>query len=170
MTNPTLVSLQADEFQVPILFAPSPLASYRMLQKAPEVLRLRESLGQGAISDLTIRKFVAKLMQDLRQGERFRHEVVLAAIAVALESWGGGFADEYLNQLAALKVGEMSMSIRVAGECLKRRTSQATSQQRKSEVVTGQSPGPVIVLSYAALRELFPPHQENAARRYQCGV
>src|SRR5262245_19605534 len=97
-----LDSLKSDEFQAPFLFAPSPSASYRMLQKAPEIARIREALVQGSVSETDIRTFASELMRDLHKGERFPHDGVLAAIAVALEASPTPFADEYLNDLANL--------------------------------------------------------------------
>jgi hypothetical protein len=125
MENSHLSRLMTDDFQVPILFAPSPLASHRMLEKAPEVARLRKAIEEAAVSETEIRNFVSGALKDLKKDERFPHEVVLAAIAVALESSGSAFADEYLRELANLNASEMSLGIRVARECLQRRMSLA---------------------------------------------
>jgi hypothetical protein len=149
--NNLLERLQSDDFQVPILFAPTPLAVYKMLLREPLVLELRRDLAQGAITDSVVREFVVYLMKDLHRGQRFPHDVVLAAIAVAMESRATEFAEQYLTDLAKLRTAEMALSIRVARECLKNRVG------TRSKVTTLGSVSPKLgVLSYEDLGLAYP--------------
>lgn len=92
---------------------------------------MKEGLRQEAITDNTLRNFVSSLLQDLRRGERFPHELAVAAIAVALEGRATDFADEFLHDLSRLELAEMSACIRVARECWKDRM-QVTHTRSKS--------------------------------------
>ena len=116
-----LERLKSDEFAAEALFVSTASALRRFLAGRDEVAAIREGLRQGAIGDDTIRSFVSVLMRDLRYGERFPHELPLAALAVALELRSTDFADEFLHDLSALRLSEMSICIRVARECVRQR-------------------------------------------------
>jgi hypothetical protein len=61
------------------------------------------------------------LMKDFRIGQHFEHEIAIAAMAVALEKRSTAFAEEFLVDLAKLRLAEMPLCIRVARECVKHR-------------------------------------------------
>ena len=113
-----LERLKSEEFAAEALFLSTASALRRFLAGRNEVAAITEGLRQGAIGDDTIRGFVSVLMRDLRYGERFPHEFPLAALAVALELRPTDFAEEFLHDLSALRLSEMSLCIRVARECL----------------------------------------------------
>ena len=50
----------------------------------------------------------------------FAYEINLEAIAVALETYPGPFAEEYLKDLSRLKIPELPLAPRVARLCLTR--------------------------------------------------
>ena len=56
-----------------------------LLAAHAEVREIREALRQGAITEETIREFVSSLLAGFRVGQRFEHEMALAALAVVLE-------------------------------------------------------------------------------------
>ncbi|MBN1590372.1 MAG: hypothetical protein JW888_12730 [Pirellulales bacterium] len=121
MGSVVLHNLLSEEFGVATSCFGTPLALYHFLHTRPEVHAIQESFRQGALTEGTIRRFVVELLQDLHSGIRFPHELAICALAVALESRATDFAEEFLLDLARLRTAEMSLSIRVARECLKRR-------------------------------------------------
>jgi hypothetical protein len=123
MTVPLLESLKSEEFNDAVGFVLPPPALRQQLRAMKEVQRLRTVLESGDLSEETLRDFVSSLMRELRQGERFPHELALAALAVVLESRPTAFAEEFLHGLARLQLAEMVHAPRVAVECLKHRVS-----------------------------------------------
>ena len=133
MSGNVLEMLRSDEFALSAGFLSTPGPLRRFLAKSREVAAIRQALKQGAITEETLRRFVAGLMSDLRAGERFAHELPLAALAVALETRATDFAEEFLRDLVSLRLVEMGLCTRVARECLKRRTSLTRSKSRSFE-------------------------------------
>jgi hypothetical protein len=88
-----------------------------------EVQEVSEGLRLGTITPDAVRDFVAARMKDLRPRALFPHDVTLAALAVAMTQWNVPFADEYLREMATLKLAEMPLSPRVAEEVLTERSS-----------------------------------------------
>ncbi len=122
--------LTSDEFALSTASISTPEALRRLLLRSQIVHDIRESLRQGSITEDSIREFVSSLMKGFHVGARFEHEMALAALAVALERRPTDFAEEFLLDLAKLKLAEMPLCIRVARECLKHRmtTTQNTSK------------------------------------------
>ena len=123
MSCPTLEQLQSESFAVGVGFHSSPAALRRRLAKMPEVYAIRSALDHGGITESGIRQFVARLMKDFVCGEHFAYEDALSALCVAVEGRPTDFADEFLNDLAQLRLAELSLAIRVARECLGHRVS-----------------------------------------------
>lgn len=123
MSIEILESLKSDEFAISVAFLDTPAVLRKALLRTREVWAVREALRQEAITDDTIRRFVNGLLRDLHRGERFAHELAISALAVVLETWSTKFADEFLRDLAKLRLAEMSSCVRVACECLKNRVS-----------------------------------------------
>lgn len=111
-------------------FAGTPRAWTTVLRRHPDVRQLRTSLKMGALAHLDVSQLVREFLADFRQGQRFTHEVALAAIAVALEEWPSPFAERFLRELAALDIAEMPMSSRVARSCLVARSRVAGAAWR----------------------------------------
>lgn len=130
MTPKPLERLRTDEFAAVCMFLSTASAIRRQLLRTEEVRRIRGALNQGALRESDLRGFVSTLMRDLRAGERFEHEMAVAAIAVALERRPTAFAEEYLRDLARVKLAEMCLCSRVAQECLKHRDSVAGTRRR----------------------------------------
>ena len=130
MSVELLERLKSDAFAAEAVFFSTAGALRRILVGTSEVGAVKQALRQGAITEDSLRRFVADLMTDLRRGERFPHEVALAALAVVLEMRPTEFADEFLHDLSALRLSEMSLCIRVARECLKHRVSLSQNRGR----------------------------------------
>jgi hypothetical protein len=110
---------------------------------------VQDALQTGELSDPLLRGFVSSLLTAFRKGEVFQHDMAVAAIAVALERETTPFAEEYLRDLARLQAAEMSMSIRVARECLNQRHATLTGSpvsrmEMKTDAATtpGRDPAP----------------------------
>lgn len=116
-----LEQLTFNDFYLSLGFILPPPSMRRLLLASKEVQRVQESLRSGEITEAMIRDFVASLMGSLKKGLRFPHDLALASLAVALERRPTDFAEEYLCDLARLRLAEMSTSISVARECLKQR-------------------------------------------------
>ena len=85
MTVELLERLKSDAFAAEAVFLSTPSALRRFLVGTTEVAAIKQALRQGGITEDSLRRFVADLMTDLRRGERFPHELPLAALAVVLE-------------------------------------------------------------------------------------
>lgn len=121
MCRKVLDELISDSFVLSLGFLSTPTTLRRQLLRSKEVREVREALQQGAITEKTIREFVSSLLASFRVGARFEHELALATLAVVLERRPSDFAEEFLLDLAKLKLAEMPLCIRVARECLKHR-------------------------------------------------
>jgi hypothetical protein len=123
MSAAALRQLLTEEFAVKVGFLlPSP-ALRQVLLVAREVQEVRAALAEGSLREEDLREWVSSLLGELRAGERFPHDLAVAALAVTLEDRPTAFADEFLQDLARLETAEMSTSIRVARECLKYRVA-----------------------------------------------
>jgi hypothetical protein len=137
MSAGVLDRLSSEEFALAAGFLSTPSALRHFLRRTKEVGEIGLALKQGAITDDTLREFVSRLMQDFQRGERFMHQLVLAALAVAVERRPTEFAEEFLHDLARLQVAEMTMAIRVARECLRNRMSLAAATAKTRSLGSG---------------------------------
>jgi hypothetical protein len=128
MCRKLLDDLISDSFVLSVGFLSTPGALRRFLSRTREVRDIRESLRQGAITEETIREFVSSLLVGFHAGQRFEHELALGALAVVLERRPTNFAEEFLLDLATLKLTEMPLCIRVARECLQHRVTIAQNK------------------------------------------
>lgn len=121
MADHRLERLLSDEFQARLGGVSTAPALRRLLARTPEVLELQKALAEQTLPEDAVESFVAGLLKELRPGTRFAHDLVLAAVAVALENRQTPFTARYLHDLADLRLAELSTSIRVAAEVLKNR-------------------------------------------------
>ncbi len=116
-----LQRIRSDEF----IEAAFPISSARglraMLRARPEVVDLRRELTSGALTPSHVQTFVGELLSQLQRGRKLTEEVVLAAIAVAMETLPGSFAHSYLSDLAGLEIQEIPLAPGVARHALDRR-------------------------------------------------
>jgi hypothetical protein len=135
--SPLLHVLTTDDFTdgVGVVLPPSPLR--HVLQRAPHVRRIGAALRYGQITEQDIRVFVAQLLREFKPGELFRHDIALAALAVAMEHCGDRFAEEYLIDLARVERPEFRAAYRVARECLKARYAFPQTQVRMARYPSG---------------------------------
>jgi hypothetical protein len=130
MCRKVFEDLTSDEFILSAGLVSTPEALRRFLLRSHAIHGIRESLRQGLITDETIREFISSLMKEFSVGRRFAHEMALAALAVALERRPTNYAEEFLSDLAKLRLAEMPLCIRVARECLKHRATVARNAHK----------------------------------------
>jgi hypothetical protein len=116
-----LKQFSSEKFEDQVAFAGTIQFQRELILGTTEFDMARAALLFGFIDEQSIRDFVADLMKDFRRGERFPHEIALAAIAVLLEVVSIPFSEEYLIDLARLKLAEISRAARMARESLKHR-------------------------------------------------
>jgi hypothetical protein len=130
MCRRLLEELISDSFVLSLGFLSTAAALRRQLLRTKEVREIREAFRQGAITEEAIREFVSRLLAGFRVGSRFENEMALSALAVVLERRATDFAEEFLLDLAKLKLAEMPLCIRVARECLKDRVTITQNRAR----------------------------------------
>lgn len=134
----SLEFLRSDEFDGSFAIS-TPQGLRRALARSPAVRAVRRDLSEGTITEATVRDFVGSLMRELKLGEHFLHDTALAAICVVLEPRATDFAEEFLHDLARLRLSELMMSVRVARECLKARMSLTRNRSRCLSLMPSQS-------------------------------
>jgi hypothetical protein len=121
VTSTLLTSLKSAAFADSLGILLPPAALRLALQRLPGVKRLEIALRRGEITEEMIRNFAGALAAEFQEGTRLPGDLALAALAVVLEQRPTAFAEEYLCDLARLRLAEMTTSSRVARECLKNR-------------------------------------------------
>lgn len=110
--------LTTDAFIESVGFYSTPNGLYRALAKNEHVAQLQNAIESSEIAPNHIRTFVAELSSSFHRGQRFPHEAALAGICVAIEHLSNDFTEEFLFDLARVKVMEMPFAPKVAGTCV----------------------------------------------------
>lgn len=131
MAAAVLNALKSDDLAIDAVAFSTPVSLRRFLSQREEIAAARTALHQGAITEESIRRFVSELMEGFHRGEHFPHEEALAALCLVLEKRPTDFAEEYLRDLARLRLAEMGLAIRVARECVMRRARGIHNESRK---------------------------------------
>ena len=121
MSIEVLNNLMSEQLREAVAYVSTSKAIYYILGDRKEVLEFMEAFHPITLNEKTIRRFVSTLVDDFVKGERFKHEIPLAALVVALNTFPNEFIDQFLYDLANVGIAEMSISSRVAQECLKKR-------------------------------------------------
>lgn len=131
-----LGNLQNEEIQTKGFVISTAEALKAFLKYRPEVLSLRKSIEAGEVTPTDIKEYVDELLRSFSTGKKFAHEIDLAAISMALETFPGNFAEEYLEDLSRLKIQELPLAPRVARLCLARRRKVVSGVTVKSTVIS----------------------------------
>jgi hypothetical protein len=138
----------------------------QFLASRNEVQKVADALKNGSVTDDSLRRFTDELLKDLRHGELFRHDLVLAAIAVVFERWFTPFADEYLHGLAGLEASEMPYGPRVAREVLaSRKTGPAKITSNVTWYGGGEATSSPAVAVYQDFSKGFQTQAKNQFKR-----
>lgn len=118
----TLTLLDSDDIAQVVLTVATPNALCGILRSHRDVEAVRRYLFDNANeARRAIEEYVRERLIDLKPKTYFPHESGFCALAVALETLPMPAAEDFLSELAALKIAEMPMSSRVAALCLERR-------------------------------------------------
>jgi hypothetical protein len=106
------------------------------LQYRSEVISLRRAIERGEITPNDIKDYVHELFRSFSTGIKFAYEIDLAAISMALETFPGPFAEEYLKDLSRLQIRELPLAPRVARLCLARRRKVVSGVTVRTNVIS----------------------------------
>lgn len=95
----------------------------KALKRTRSAKDLHRAFVLGTIPVETVRDYAQGLTAGFQRGVRFPYEPELCLLAVALEENESDVAEEFLRDLAQVRVAEMPMSPRVAALCLNARKS-----------------------------------------------
>ena len=130
MFHRALENLRSDRFALKFSFISNPRAIHIALQRSEDIEELRNALGSGVVSEEAIHAFSADLLKEFQQGKRLPNEFALAAIAVAFETRLTPFAEEFVMDLAKLKLAELPIAIRVARHACQERLKLSDNKTR----------------------------------------
>lgn len=116
-----LESLCKDSIAKLSMVIATPRALREELRKQPEIINTVKAVHEGTVTYDDISKFVRDLLKHFNTGERFRFDSSLCALAVIVNYTYGIWSDNFLNELAKLKVQEIQLSPRIAQLCLNER-------------------------------------------------
>lgn len=133
-----LNDLRGEEIQAGGFMISTPKALRTFLQQRPELIDLRRAINSGEVTPDDITAFVEELLLTFCRGEHFADEITLAAVAVAIRNDPRPFAEEYLEDLAKLKITELPLAPRVARICLDRRHETVIRLTDRSMFFSGQ--------------------------------
>jgi hypothetical protein len=122
-----LKTLDSEEIALIVHTISTPVALYNILHSRKDITAVRQCLLDSTDARQAIEEFVRERLFDLKPKIYFLHEPAFCGLAVALESLPLPAAEEFLAELAALKIAEMPISPHVAALCLERRRKILTS-------------------------------------------
>lgn len=124
----------------------------------PEVIELRRAFEAEAIDSDDFHSFVNELLGHFRRGARFHAEGVIAALAVAIETLPARFAQEFLQDLARVKIAELPLAPRVARLSLRERDKRVSQLTVRDLTIANLVP------------EIWGPPRELHPERVSSGV
>jgi hypothetical protein len=118
----SLIALDSEKIAQVVFTVATPKALCSILRTHRDVEAARRQLFENADDARRgIEEFVRERLVDLKPKTYFPYEPAFCALAVALETLPMPAAEDFLSELAALRIAEMPISPRVAALCLKRR-------------------------------------------------
>lgn len=131
-----LRDLQNEDIQTKSSVISTAEALRAFLQYRFEVVSLRKAVEAGEITPTDIKEYVDELLRSFSTGTKFLYEIDLAAISMALETFPGPFAQEFLEDLSRLKIQELPLAPRVARLCLTRRRKVVSGVTVRTTVIS----------------------------------
>lgn len=129
--NPLLDAIQPDKIEVEWWALGFAQAFRSFLEKQDRVLKIREGYRRGDLTVDQVREFVETILQiHFKKGFQFWGERTLSALVVALEPIRDNFTDEFINDLAALNIAEITLANRVARLCKEKRESDERTERK----------------------------------------
>ena len=108
-----------------------------VLRTRDDLRHIRKRIACGAITPAQIQAFVQDIFSDLTPGATSVYDVTLAALAIAMESQPGPFAERFLESLTELRAVEFPRSPEIGKESLairRRRFAKSTVERRQFSV------------------------------------
>jgi hypothetical protein len=121
VSNKFLERIKSQNFLEDVGFDLPPAVMREHLRRLPEFNKFKDLIKSSIITFEIIDEFVESVLINIKKGEHFPFNVVLAFIAVVLEDNPSIFAEEYICGLAILNVSEVAVATRIANECIKHR-------------------------------------------------
>lgn len=118
----------------------TPEALATLLKRRHEVIEVRRAFDRGSITSDEVRHFISHTLGRFEAQKKFAGDIILSALAVALETNASEFAEEYLQELSRLKLRELPMSSRVANAALRSRGKVLSSKTTRKFRLAGQEP------------------------------
>lgn len=116
-----LTVLDSEDVSQIVLSIATPKAICSILRTHSHVEAARRHLFENAYeAQRDIEEFVRERLSDLKSKTYFPHEPAFCALAVVLETLPMPAAEDFLSELAVLRIAEMPISPRVAALCLQR--------------------------------------------------
>jgi hypothetical protein len=122
-----LHALDSEDIAQIVFTVATPKGLCAILRAHRDVKAVRQYLWESTDMRREIEEFIRERLIALKPKIYFPHEPAFCALAVALESLPNPAAEDFLAELAALKIAEMPISPRVASQCLHRRWGLVTS-------------------------------------------
>jgi hypothetical protein len=122
------------DFFASVGFDLPPEAMRIALQRTEEYQQFQAALRTDELTDADLQAFVESLMETFRRGQKFPYEVTLSFLAVGLEGLMSPFAQQFLSDLARVRLSELPLSPRVARTCLQYRSLIPANRQKVFEV------------------------------------
>lgn len=104
----------------------TPEAFRARLSERPEVISLRRALQAEAVTLDQVWEFVRGLLGNFRRGVQLPEDIVIAAVSVAVETYPVRAVQEFMEDLARVRVSEMPLAPRVARLGLAERNKRVT--------------------------------------------
>jgi hypothetical protein len=127
MLECVLDGLLAEEFLANACAFSTAPALRQFFVRQDEVRKVSEALVEGSLTEDAIQTFVARLLGDLKVGIHFHHDLTFAALAVAMAKQTSPFVEQFLRELAELRVAEIPLAPRVAQDVLQNRPARLES-------------------------------------------
>jgi hypothetical protein len=96
----------------------SPVSLHDRLDKLEAVEKVRERIREGSLGFDEIRIAISEWLRQLVRGTRLPSESAVSALAVAVEKIPGPDAEQFLKELAGLRILEMPIASRIAAVSL----------------------------------------------------
>jgi len=141
----SMILLDSDDIAQVVLSVATPNAVCNILRTHKNVATVRQYLLDNAYeARQVIEEYVRERLINLKPQVNFFYEPAFCALAVALETLPMPVAEDFLSELAALKIAEMPISPRVSALCLDRRgerlISYTLSEFKIKSVLTADQP------------------------------
>jgi hypothetical protein len=131
MRHKLLDYLLNDEFADAVGFILPPSGFRLVLRRSDAVRRLTFAIRRGEVTEPMVRSFVSRIARSAGDGTgQIPGDLALAALAVALENIQQDYAEEFITNLAKLRIAGLATAIRVAKECLRYRLNFPKNQVR----------------------------------------